>query len=76
MLPVPFVDELVIDVDGFPITALVSSARPGAAPVVVAAHGITASSVSFARVAAVLGDEVTLAALDLRGRGASGTHPG
>ena len=43
---------------------------------VIAAHGITASHVSWQLVADALGDAVTLIAPDLRGRGASAGLPG
>lgn len=46
------------------------------APVVLAIHGITASSRSWSTVARHLGDRVTFIAPDLRGRGASGALPG
>ncbi len=49
---------------------------PGDGPTVVAAHGITANWVSWARVAAALDGRATLLAPDLRGRGDSGTLPG
>lgn len=49
---------------------------PPDAPTVVAAHGITGNHVSWMDVAAALGDDVSLVALDLRGRGDSGTLPG
>lgn len=45
--------------------------RWGSGPVVLAAHGITASHVSWARVADELAGDCTLVAPDLRGRGAS-----
>jgi pimeloyl-ACP methyl ester carboxylesterase len=48
----------------------------GGAPVVLAIHGITASSRSWAAVARHLGDRVTFIAPDLRGRGASCALPG
>ncbi|MFI5755482.1 alpha/beta hydrolase [Streptomyces sp. NPDC051569] len=51
------------------------AARPGA-PVVLALHGITANSLSWARVAHHLAGRVTLVAPDLRGRAGSRTHPG
>src|SRR5439155_3555932 len=51
------------------------AARPDA-PVAVAAHGITANGLSFGRVAAALGGQVTLAAPDLRGRAGSRDAPG
>ncbi len=46
------------------------------ASVVLAIHGITANHVSFQRLARELGDDVTLVAPDLRGRGRSGDLPG
>lgn len=49
---------------------------PASAPVVVAAHGITASHLSWAMVASALEDDVRLVAPDLRGRGASSGLPG
>lgn len=45
-------------------------------PVVLAPHGITANHVEFAWIAEELGDDVTLYAPDLRGRGASAGLPG
>jgi pimeloyl-ACP methyl ester carboxylesterase len=45
-------------------------------PVVLAPHGVTANHVSWTLVAAELGDDVTLLAPDLRGRGASAGLPG
>jgi pimeloyl-ACP methyl ester carboxylesterase len=46
------------------------------APVVLAVHGITASSRAWLTVARHLGDRVTVIAPDLRGRGASAGLPG
>jgi pimeloyl-ACP methyl ester carboxylesterase len=46
------------------------------APVVLAIHGITSTSRSWLAVAGALGDAVALAAVDLRGRGASNALPG
>jgi pimeloyl-ACP methyl ester carboxylesterase len=46
------------------------------APVVIAAHGITANGLSWARVAEGLDGRVTLIAPDLRGRGGSREAPG
>lgn len=43
---------------------------------VVAVHGITANHRSFARIAEELGDDVTVLAPDLRGRGGSADLPG
>lgn len=67
--------------DGLPVPELLSVpvgdgdltvARWGSgSTVVVAPHGITANHVSWTGVAAELGDEVTLLAPDLRGRGGS-----
>jgi pimeloyl-ACP methyl ester carboxylesterase len=44
---------------------------PAPGPVVLAAHGITASAASFATVAERVGGAVSLVAVDLRGRGGS-----
>jgi pimeloyl-ACP methyl ester carboxylesterase len=46
------------------------------APVAIAAHGITANGLSWARVAQLLDQRVTLLAPDLRGRAGSRTAPG
>jgi pimeloyl-ACP methyl ester carboxylesterase len=46
------------------------------APVVIAAHGITANGLSWAQVAQALDGRVTLAAPDLRGRAGSRDAPG
>ena len=46
------------------------------APTVLAVHGITATSFAWLAVAAALGDDVSLIAVDLRGRGESGSLPG
>jgi lipase len=51
------------------------SERPDA-PAVLAVHGITATSFAWLAVAAALGDDVSLVAVDLRGRGASRSLPG
>lgn len=48
--------------------------RPGA-PVVIGAHGITANHRNFSLLAEHLGDDVTLLAPDLRGRGGSNGLP-
>lgn len=45
------------------------------APVVLAAHGITASHLAWAQVARALGGRITLIAADLRGRGRSNELP-
>ena len=49
---------------------------PGAGPVVLAAHGITANALSWAEVAAALDGRATLVAPDLRGRARSADLPG
>jgi pimeloyl-ACP methyl ester carboxylesterase len=46
------------------------------APTVLAAHGITANHLSYAAIARRLGDDVTLVAPDLRGRGRSNAITG
>lgn len=48
----------------------------GGDDVVVAVHGITANHRSFARLAELLGEDVTVLAPDLRGRGGSAGLPG
>lgn len=50
--------------------------RQGSGPVVLCAHGITANHTSWKPLADAIGDQVTIVAPDLRGRGASGTLPG
>lgn len=59
-----------VTVPGGTLHVEVWEGRPGA-PTVVAAHGITANSVSFDSVAGALDGAVTLLAPDLRGRGRS-----
>ncbi|GIJ62179.1 alpha/beta fold hydrolase [Virgisporangium aurantiacum] len=51
-------------------------AQPGDGKVVLAAHGITASAMSFVAVARALPADWTLIAVDLRGRGRSSALPG
>ena len=46
------------------------------APVAIAAHGITANGLSWARIADLLDGDVTLVAPDLRGRAGSAAAPG
>lgn len=48
--------------------------RPGS-PLVAAAHGVTANHRNFSLLAELLGDDVTLVAPDLRGRGGSNALP-
>jgi pimeloyl-ACP methyl ester carboxylesterase len=65
-----------IDVEGGTLTVGLSGPDPSRArATVVAAHGITASLVSWNAVARALPDDIALAAVDLRGRGASAPLP-
>jgi pimeloyl-ACP methyl ester carboxylesterase len=59
-----------VPVDGGTLRVAVHGPASGR-PVVLAVHGITGSHVSWRAVARELGDEVTMLAVDLRGRGAS-----
>lgn len=65
-----------VPVEGGDLTVGVWEGASAEAPVVVAAHGITASHLSWAPVADALAGDVTLVAPDLRGRGASAGLPG
>jgi pimeloyl-ACP methyl ester carboxylesterase len=69
----PFHTDLEVPVAGGSLLVGVAGAPPGTpgVPVVLAVHGITGSHRSWAPVARHLGDEVTVLAPDLRGRGAS-----
>ncbi|MET7426520.1 alpha/beta hydrolase [Dactylosporangium sp. NPDC005555] len=67
-------DSVQISTPDGPLHALRSG--DGGGPVVLAAHGITASAMSFAAVARALPAGWTLLALDLRGRGRSNGLPG
>ena len=65
-----------IEVDGGRLCVGVSGAEPsGARATVIAAHGITASHVSWTAVARALPSDLALVAVDLRGRGASAALP-
>ncbi|MEO8693823.1 MAG: alpha/beta fold hydrolase, partial [Acidimicrobiales bacterium] len=65
-----------VAVDGGTLTVGLSGPEPSQArATVIAAHGITASSVSWNAVARALPDDVSLVAVDLRGRGASASLP-
>lgn len=65
----PFHTMLEVPVDGGRLAVALAGKAGG--PVVLAAHGITASHLAWAPVADRLGDEVAFLAPDLRGRGAS-----
>lgn len=67
-------DVFEVPVDGGVLTVGRWSGRPDA-PVVLAAHGITANHLSWAAVARALSGAVTLVAPDLRGRGRSNELP-
>jgi pimeloyl-ACP methyl ester carboxylesterase len=77
-MTIPFAEFFEVAVDGAPITVARSGPDPGTdgVPVVVAIHGITASAMAWAQVADTLGGEMTLLAIDLRGRGGSSHHLG
>ena len=65
-----------IDVDGGALTVGLSGPAPSRArATVIAAHGITASLMSWRAVARALPDDISLVAVDLRGRGASASLP-
>ena len=65
-----------IDVVGGTLAVGLSGPAPSSArATVIAAHGITASSVSWTAVARALPDDISLVAVDLRGRGASAGLP-
>lgn len=69
----PFHSSLAVAVSGGSLHVGVAGPPPGTPgiPVVLAAHGITGSHPTWAPVARHLGDDVTLLAPDLRGRGQS-----
>jgi pimeloyl-ACP methyl ester carboxylesterase len=70
-------DRRTIDVDGGRLTIGIRGPEPARArAVVLAVHGITASLVSWTAVARALADDLAIVAVDLRGRGASGSLPG
>ena len=65
-----------VDVEGGPLTIGMSGPAPSdARATVIAAHGITASLVSWNAVARALPEDISLVAVDLRGRGASASLP-
>lgn len=70
MGPVHTPDTLRVSVNGTELGCVRWRGHVGA-PVVVAIHGITANAWSWGNVARQLNGEVTLVAVDLRGRGAS-----
>jgi pimeloyl-ACP methyl ester carboxylesterase len=67
-------DTLQIDVGDAQLGCVRWRGRPGA-PVVVAVHGITGNAWSWSAVARHLDGEMSLVAIDLRGRGASHAAP-
>lgn len=68
-------EQIHIDVGDAELGVVRWLGAPGA-PLVVAVHGITANAWSWAAVARLLDGEIGLAAIDLRGRGASTGAPG
>lgn len=68
-------EQIHIDVGDTELGAVRWRGSPGA-PLVVAAHGITANAWSWSAVARALDGEIGLVAVDLRGRGASSDAPG
>ena len=65
-----------VEVDGGTLTVGLSGPAPTSArATVVAAHGITASLMSWNAVARALPDDISLVAVDLRGRGGSAALP-
>lgn len=73
--PAPY-EEIRVPVTGGELAVLRWPAAEADAPVVLALHGITANSLSWALVAHHLAGRVTLIAPDLRGRAGSGRLPG
>lgn len=73
----PFSDLIDVPVTGGALTVALAGPPPGSgAPVVLAVHGITGTHRGWAAIARQLGDEVSLLAPDLRGRGGSSVLPG
>jgi lipase len=72
MQPMREPELLDVPVDGGTLRAVRWGTR---GPLVLAAHGVTASWISWAAVAAEIGDDLVLVAPDLRGRGESSTLP-
>jgi pimeloyl-ACP methyl ester carboxylesterase len=74
----PFHTALAVPVAGGSLHVGVAGAPVGTpgVPVVLAVHGITGSHVSWAPTARRIGDDVTVLAPDLRGRGESAGLPG
>ncbi|WP_436535255.1 alpha/beta fold hydrolase [Actinoplanes sp. HUAS TT8] len=66
-------EEIDVPVAGGTLRAV---SWPGAGPVVIAAHGITANALSWSPVARALDGRVHLVAVDLRGRAFSADLPG
>lgn len=72
----PFHSTFAVPVTGGNLTVGMAGAPLGAAPVVLAVHGITGSHRSFLAIARHLAEEATVLAPDLRGRGGSAGLPG
>ncbi|MDA0164348.1 alpha/beta hydrolase [Solirubrobacter ginsenosidimutans] len=73
----PFSDHFEVGVNGGTLQVARAGPPPEAsAAVVLAAHGVTASLMTWRSLARVLGDDVCLLAPDLRGRGHSAELPG
>ena len=68
--------DLAVEGGTLPMLVFGEGTEPAPRRTVLAAHGITASSMSWAAVAAALPDTWTLIAPDLRGRGAARDLPG
>ena len=69
-------EQLFVPVRGGDLAVLRWAADAPDAPVVVLVHGITGNAMAWARVAAALGGDHTVLALDLRGRALSAALPG
>jgi pimeloyl-ACP methyl ester carboxylesterase len=75
MLEPVAIEHLGIDADGGRLAAFRLGSPVAGAPVVVAVHGITATSRAWLPVARALSGRAAIVALDLRGRGASNALP-
>src|SRR6201999_625240 len=73
----PFSDRFEVEVNGGTLHVARTGPPPeDSAAVVLAAHGVTASLMTWRSLARVLSDDVCLLAPDLRGRGRSAALPG